>query len=250
MSKDPAFLFYSSDFLTGTMFMSAEQAGIYIRLLCAQHQHGGLIGKADFDAMVGIDPVIRAKFIETAEGYYNERLREESEKRALYSESRRNNRLSKPCEEHKNDISSTHDRRMENENEDANRDVVDLKDKKKEKIEKLKFLDDVLLTTEEHSRLVEKLGAERAARAIEILDNYKGSKGTKYKSDYKAILNWVIKRLEEDERKSNGTGQQPAPGSYASRIAYRHGPEQDKKFRDLKETFDRRDRERAGSDSQ
>jgi uncharacterized protein YdaU (DUF1376 family) len=133
MSKDPAFLFYSSDFLTGTMFMSAEQAGIYIRLLCAQHQHGGLIGKADFDAMVGIDPVIRAKFIETAEGYYNERLREESEKRALYSESRRNNRLSKPCEEHKNDISSSYDERMENENEDIN--VIKVEDKEKDKRE-------------------------------------------------------------------------------------------------------------------
>ena len=45
MSKDPAFLFYSSDFLTGTMFLSDEQVGKFIRLLCVQHQKGRLSEK-------------------------------------------------------------------------------------------------------------------------------------------------------------------------------------------------------------
>jgi uncharacterized protein YdaU (DUF1376 family) len=49
MAKDPAFLFYPSDFLTGTMFMNNEQIGIYIRLLCSQHQHGGVIDKISFN---------------------------------------------------------------------------------------------------------------------------------------------------------------------------------------------------------
>ena len=40
--KDPAFLFYSSDFLSGTMLMSDEDVGKYIRLLCLQHQKGHL----------------------------------------------------------------------------------------------------------------------------------------------------------------------------------------------------------------
>ena len=31
-NKDPAFLFYSSDFLTGTMFMSDTQLGKYIKI--------------------------------------------------------------------------------------------------------------------------------------------------------------------------------------------------------------------------
>ena len=48
MNKDPAFLFYTSDFLTGTMFMTDEEVGVYIRLLCVQHQHGGLIEKDIF----------------------------------------------------------------------------------------------------------------------------------------------------------------------------------------------------------
>ena len=40
--KDPAFLFYSSDFLSGTMLMSDEEIGQYIKLLCLQHQKGHL----------------------------------------------------------------------------------------------------------------------------------------------------------------------------------------------------------------
>lgn len=81
MAKDPAFLFYASDFLTGTMFFSNEQVGKYIRLLCSQHQHGGLIDKQSFDNLVGEDNLLRSKFISTADGYYNERLSVEMENR-------------------------------------------------------------------------------------------------------------------------------------------------------------------------
>lgn len=81
ISKDPAFLFYSSDFLTGTMFMSNEQIGIYIRLLCSQHQHGGLIDKTSFNSLVGSNDIVRLKFIETESGFYNERLAFEMDKR-------------------------------------------------------------------------------------------------------------------------------------------------------------------------
>ena len=81
MAKDPAFLFYPSDFLTGTMFMTNEQIGIYIRLLCSQHQHGGIIDKDSFNALVGTNLLIKNKFIETETGFYNERLTIEMDKR-------------------------------------------------------------------------------------------------------------------------------------------------------------------------
>jgi len=74
MAKDPAFLFYPQDFITGTMFMTSEQVGIYIRLLCAQHQHGGSIGKIAFESMTAGQEIIRSKFKEDADGFYNERL--------------------------------------------------------------------------------------------------------------------------------------------------------------------------------
>jgi uncharacterized protein YdaU (DUF1376 family) len=81
MAKDPAFLFYPSDFLTGTMFMNNEQIGIYIRLLCSQHQHGGIIDKLSFNSMVGENNLLKSKFIETETGFYNERLTIEMDKR-------------------------------------------------------------------------------------------------------------------------------------------------------------------------
>ncbi len=34
MAKDPAFLFYYQDFLVGTTFMTLEERGAYITLLC------------------------------------------------------------------------------------------------------------------------------------------------------------------------------------------------------------------------
>ena len=37
--KDPAFLFYTNDFQGGTIDMSCEEVGAYLRLLMYQHQH-------------------------------------------------------------------------------------------------------------------------------------------------------------------------------------------------------------------
>lgn len=67
---------------------------------------------------------------------------------------------------------------------------------------KTKYAEFVSLTNDEYSSLVAKLGnEERVKRCIEILDNYKGANGKKYKSDYRAIHNWVIVRMEEEEQK-------------------------------------------------
>lgn len=42
MAKDPAFLFYSKDWIEGTMEMTPEEKGVYIDLLSHQHQKGNL----------------------------------------------------------------------------------------------------------------------------------------------------------------------------------------------------------------
>ena len=94
IAKDPAFLFYPSDFLTGTMFMSHEQIGIYIRLLCSQHQHGGVIDKISFNSLVGNNEIVRTKFIEINLGFYNQRLADEMEKR-----NKKSNNISKAVKE-------------------------------------------------------------------------------------------------------------------------------------------------------
>lgn len=120
MAKDPAILFYAQDFLTGTMFMSNEQVGIYIRLLCAQHQHGGLIDKNSFNGMVKDDQMIRLKFIETEDGFFNERLMLEMNKRAKKSKNLSANAKAR-WEKYKTDaIALQKDVPIENENEDVN----------------------------------------------------------------------------------------------------------------------------------
>lgn len=126
MSKDPAILFYTSDFLTGTMTMTNEQVGKYIRLLCLQHQKGILTEKDMLFICQTYDADIYSKFIKTDEGFYNERLRLESEKRALYSLSRASNRSNsnkKQSKKHMKKICKSYDEHMENENENTNEDV-------------------------------------------------------------------------------------------------------------------------------
>lgn len=71
-----------------------------------------------------------------------------------------------------------------------------------EKAKKYKYSDYVTLTRDEYMKLVVEHSEEGAKRMIEILSNYKGSKGKKYKSDYLAILNWVVGRYNEEIQKN------------------------------------------------
>jgi hypothetical protein len=68
--------------------------------------------------------------------------------------------------------------------------------------EKTFYAEFVSLTNAEYNALVTKLTETGAKRCIEILDNYKGSSGRKYKSDYRTILNWVVQRYEEEKRRN------------------------------------------------
>ncbi len=68
--------------------------------------------------------------------------------------------------------------------------------------QKNKFAEFVSLTEEEYQKLVSEHGEEKVKRMIEILDNYKGSNGKTYKSDYRTILNWVVNRVEEELAKT------------------------------------------------
>jgi len=153
MSKDPAFLFYSSDFMTGCMFLTNEQVGKYIKLMCAQHQKGHLSEKDMLNICQTYDEDIFSKFTKDEQGrYYNERLEAEITKRKKYSESRSKNRLNKANnKENKEnneqkfdddviDICQTYVRHMENENENINKN--DIKEENKEKKQPKLFVDD------------------------------------------------------------------------------------------------------------
>lgn len=86
------------------------------------------------------------------------------------------------------------------------KDKIKDKDLVKVKEEKKKVAEFVSLTDSEIKALTTELGPDRAAKAVEILDNYKGSKGKKYASDYRAIRSWVIGELEKRER-AGGVGR-------------------------------------------
>ena len=118
VNKDPAFLFYSSDFLTGTMFMSDSQLGKYIKILCTQHQKGHLSEKDMLKICKRYDKDIFDKFVKDESGkYYNIRLESEIAKRSAYSKSRANNRKNKINFEN---ICFSYVKHMENENENIN----------------------------------------------------------------------------------------------------------------------------------
>lgn len=58
------------------------------------------------------------------------------------------------------------------------------------KIYKKRYLENVLLSDEEHEKLINELGIEVTNDLIERLNNYIGSKGKRYKSHYHTILTW------------------------------------------------------------
>lgn len=72
---------------------------------------------------------------------------------------------------------------------------------------KTRYADFVSMTNDEYASLVTEFGESATKRCIEILDNYKGSSGKKYKSDYRTIKNWVIERYKEEAAKDGGNAR-------------------------------------------
>ena len=202
MAKDPAFLFYSADFIVGTYEMTDEQVGRYIRLMCLQHQKGHLSESVVLSVMGGeIDKEVIGKLKRDDDGlYYNERLDEETSKRRKYSESRAKNRkggaVSKSHDNHMSNICNSYDEHMVNENENVN---VNETDKKIVKVKhKHGEYNNVLLSDDD----LEKLKAEFTdwEERIERLSEYIESKGAKYKNHFVTIKAWARK---------DGNTQQP-----------------------------------------
>jgi hypothetical protein len=123
--KDPAFLFYSSDFLTGVSDLTMEERGQYITLLCLQHQKGHLSEKTIRLSVGSISVDVRNKFSTDLDGnLYNEVLDDKIKERLKFTESRRNNGIKggRPKKELK-PIGYPKDNLPENENENI---IVDI----------------------------------------------------------------------------------------------------------------------------
>lgn len=96
MSSSPAFQFYTKDFITGTVHMTAEEVGAYIRLLCHQWEHGSIPDTEIRQLRVAgckkqALEVVLEKFIKTEKGIINKRLEESREQQMLYKQKQSEN---------------------------------------------------------------------------------------------------------------------------------------------------------------
>jgi len=147
MAKDPAFLFYPGDWLSGTMYLTHEQKGAYMDLLILQFNCSKFTeAQAKQVLSICFDvawPMLKQKFKFEGNLYFNERLALEIEKRKNFTQSRRDNASGtkkdksteiKPIKNKKHMLEHMED---ENINEDIDMINNDLKEKKSELIDAL-----------------------------------------------------------------------------------------------------------------
>jgi len=139
MDKDPAVLFYTSDFLTGTSRFSDEQCGQYIRALCSQHQEGMFTKDELFQILKSYDSPVWKKFKQCDDGlFYNERMQKEIEKRVSYCESKSHpgvsGRKPKSYDNHMNTVRKSYANHTDNDNDNDN-DTEYLNDNKKDSVD-------------------------------------------------------------------------------------------------------------------
>jgi hypothetical protein len=171
--------------------MSMEQKGKFITVLCLQHQKGHLSEKDMLQICGTYDEDIFSKFKKDNDGkFYNERLKDEVEKRKAYSESRRNNRKKK---EDMIDISKTYVQHMENENENEN--VI--KEKKVSVFKKP--------TIEDVKTYMKELGMnDISERWMSHYESNGWLVGKNKMKDWKAsVRTWKLNNLQTEEIKTN-----------------------------------------------
>jgi hypothetical protein len=89
-----------------------------------------------------------------------------------------------------------------NDQQRGNKEVTTNKNNKKEKNDnndKNKYAEFVFLKDIEYNKLISDYGQHWTNKIIQKLDNYKGSSGKTYKSDYRAILTWVIEDIKKSD---------------------------------------------------
>ncbi len=139
MAKDPAFLFYSQDFLTGVQDLTMEERGQYITLLCLHHQKGRLTKKViQLSCHGNATADVMAKFRQDESGlFFNERLEEEVLKRKKHCE-KQSDRAKEGWKNRKNDATAYATAMpLEDENENVNENVIEKENKEFGKSENL-----------------------------------------------------------------------------------------------------------------
>jgi uncharacterized protein YdaU (DUF1376 family) len=199
MTKDPAVLLYTSDFLSGIAFLSMEQRGQYITLLCQQHQLGDIPENHMINICNSLDNPVIKKFIKNEEGhYYNKRMREEAEKRKTFCLSRSNNKSGRKKKEEKEITSKSYENHkiihMENENDN----VITNRNK-------------IVLPTKEQVKEYA-ISRNRLDLVDKFFDYY--SEGDWKDKDGKKVKNWKQKFITWENRNTEGAEEK----SYNQRL--------------------------------
>ncbi len=192
--KSPAFQFYAQDFLTGVMYLTNEEVGIYIKMLAKQWTDGK-IPKKRLGLFVGYDWVnlseeIKEKFTDKGEYVINERLEIEREKKSNF--------LKKQSENGKKGGRPSKSNKLKNPN-DTQINPLEEEDEKEEEYVIDKDYENVKIKKAEMFKLIDKYSHDGFLWMVDKLSNYKLSSGKKYKSDYGAINSWVAKEWEKNK---------------------------------------------------
>ena len=230
MAKDPAFLFYSQDFYIGTVDLTDEEVGKFIRILCVMHQKGRLKEETIRLLVGSVSVNLKDKFRIDENGlWYNERLELESDKRKNFTNSRKNNGSKggrpKKVEPNENHMVNHMEDVNENENENINEDLNVFKnEKEKKKIEETvpvvlhelqsKILNDyphisgmkLQLTFAQAQKLSSEFPPNVISEILDAMEN-KSDLRKKYTSVNLTIRNWIKIR-------SNNHGNQHGPALY------------------------------------
>ena len=219
--KDPAFLFYSSDFLSGVSDLTMEERGQFITLLCLQHQKGALNEKTIRLSVGSCSVDVLKKFSQDENGnFYNERLVLEIEKRNNFTESRRNNGLKggrpkkeeKPLGLHKDNHMANH---MGNENENVNRSINDNvnsttggKKIKKEIVKEIPTIQEFMTYGKENKEDVSEQALELKYKSW-VENDWKTGKGTAIKNWKSTLLNTLPHLPNKNLQNNNNLQNNP-----------------------------------------
>jgi len=146
--KDPAFLFYSSDFLAGVQDLTMEERGQYITLLCLQHQKGRLTEKMIRLCCGNATADVLAKFHQDEDGlFFNQRLEIEVGKRKAHAEKQRTRaidgwkkRKNQNCDTDATASTTAYATAMPLENENRNENEIIVEDANEKKVTRKKFV--------------------------------------------------------------------------------------------------------------
>ena len=227
LRDQPYLPLYVQDFLNDERLLecSAAATGVYIRLMCLMHKpenYGKIdIKSRDLSLFGGTQPLEQfasqlARHMPYDKNEILKALKELVSEGVIYVEGKslcqkrmiRDSEISEKRAEAGRRGSSITNKIFAASN-DAAKQAKQAKQAKPKSEVKHKYADTVRLLDTEYQKLVTDYGEEGTKRLIELLDNYKAATGRTYKSDYRAILNWVVDKYESEQRKKGSGNLSP-----------------------------------------